>query len=43
MALEPVDKSAPDVPLLGESDKRAMLSSYFDAGPSVLIFLRHFG
>jgi len=43
MALEPVDQPAPDSTLLGESDARVRLSSYFDAGPSVLIFLRHFG
>jgi hypothetical protein len=43
MALEPVDKPAPDVSLLGERDAEVMLSSHYDPGPTVLVFLRHFG
>ncbi len=43
MALEPVDRMAPEVQLLGESDREVALSTLFDEAPTVLVFLRHFG
>ena len=43
MALEPVDRPAPDPPLLGPGDARVALSTYWQDRPAVLIFLRHFG
>jgi hypothetical protein len=43
MVLEARDEAAPDVVLQGPEDRESALSEHWQAGPTVFIFLRHFG
>ena len=43
MALEPVDRRAPEATLLGPGDVEVALSGYWQDRPAILLFLRHFG
>ena len=38
-----VGEPAPDMAVLGEGDREVRLSELWREGPTVLVFLRHFG